>query len=278
MRARAILDLSQLRDSDFFEEVSNGMRAVLANAQGLLDDSSILRCAGRFRAEDLLKRVAEEEAAKYFILLDAVRTDRQALEFNSQLSRFNEHLAKGLYAGYQWTSPASYGESLSFLERERQELYLDGPNDVDWIFFNDILREREEALYVDYIENNGEHQWHEPRASTTIAGFDAAPRSVSFASELHRAGFDSPEALATIAGIWRGVRFQPEDHWQRCHEINLRTLKELASLNLLSEEGVAQSGRIAWRWLFPLSHADLRRITVRRADLKRQQDEWRPDW
>ena len=83
-----------------------------------------------------------EEAAKYHILLDAVRTDRRATAFSTQLSRFNDHLAKGLYAGYQSTAPASYGESLAFLERERRELYLDGFNDVDWIFGNDILRER----------------------------------------------------------------------------------------------------------------------------------------
>jgi hypothetical protein len=48
------------------------------------------------------------------------------------------------------------------VDRERKEFYLDGPNDVDWIFYNDILRTREETIYVDFVENDGQHVWHDP--------------------------------------------------------------------------------------------------------------------
>jgi hypothetical protein len=57
-------------------------------------------------------------------------------------------------------------EAVTYLARERQALYLDGPEDVDWIFRNAIEQRREEAIYVYYIAIrdywHDEHQWHCP--------------------------------------------------------------------------------------------------------------------
>lgn len=278
MRARAIADLTQLSDPEFFVEVSTGMRAVLKNACGLLDDALVLRAAGRHRAEDLLLRIAEEEAAKYHILLDAIRTDRKGPTLARQLRRFNDHLAKGLYAEYVKIAPASFDEVVEFLDSNRQSLFLDGPNDVDWIFSNSILREREEALYVDYIANGGDHLWVAPSVPVTAGMGFLEPRSVALASRLNQAGLDAPAALSVIAGIWRGSEFKRGDHWQRCHELNRATLRALADEGLLTDEGREDASRIAWDWLFPLHSADLSRIEIHRRDLEAQQRAWHPEY
>jgi AbiV family abortive infection protein len=278
MRPRAIADLTQLTDAAFLEQVSVGMQAVVRNARGLFEDAHELWRIGRHRAGEILAKFAEEEGAKYHILLDAVRCPRDGDALVRQLRRFNDHLAKGLYAEYLSIAPASYGEVLEFLERERRSLYLDGPNDVDWIFRNSILRDREEAIYVDYVDDGGTHSWLEPRRPVTAKFPLVEPRSISLASRLQAAGFGQPDSLAVVAKIWRGITFVPGDHWQRCNELNLQTIAALNERKLLTREGAAEARRLAWDWLFPLHAADLTEIPVARKDLEAIQEAWSPEY
>lgn len=57
-------------------------------------------------------------------------------------------------------------EAKRHVDRERRTLYLDGPNDIDWIFRNDITQRREEAMYLDYVAYrdhfHDEHVWYSP--------------------------------------------------------------------------------------------------------------------
>jgi len=143
------------------------------------------------------------------------------------------------------------------LERERRTLFLDGPNDVDWIFRNRILQDREDVFYVDYVESDGKRVWVEPTPPIVLGKRFVEPPSCSLATRLSDAGFDSPEALKVIAEIWRGVGFVPESHWQECHNRNLETLEALNDKTLLTAEGVDNAANIAWDWLFPLQAVDL---------------------
>lgn len=276
MRTRASADLSQLSDDDFFVEIANGMHKVLNNASTLADDARHLFEEKRSRSASLLLAVASEEAAKYHILLDAVRCERNTTAMIRQLKRFNDHLAKGLYARYVSIAPASFEEVLNFLRRERETLFLDGPNDVDWIFRNRVLQDREEVFYVDYVEAAGEHLWLEPSPLLTIGTRFPESRPLVLATRFSRAGFDNPAALRVIAEIWRGVDFAPEDHWQKCHERNIRTLTELDERSLLSRVSAQERVSLAWDWLFPLHSADLAPIKIERHDLEQQQRDWYP--
>lgn len=278
MRSKATQDLVQLTDADFFKELAHGMRAVMKNAYSLVDDARILADAHRHRSAELLLVVAEEEAAKYHILLDAARCERQGGNLARQLKRFNDHLAKGIYAEYVGIAPASFGEVLAFLERERRSLYLDGPNDVDWIFRNRILQGREEIFYVDYVEADGVHLWIEPGISRGFGERSHVPDSVRLAAALSEAGFDDPAALQVIAEVWRGVRFHPEDHWQVCEERNIKTLQLLNERGLLTGKGTENAGQLAWDWLFPLHSVDLSQIKVERMDLETIQQSWNPGY
>ncbi len=77
----------------------------------------------------------------------------------------NTQAARSLYAEYyNLASPSDLTEIQRYVDRERQTLYLEGLNDVDWVFRNDILRKRGESIYVDYVPYvdrvRDEHHWH----------------------------------------------------------------------------------------------------------------------
>src|SRR5688572_9600973 len=131
MRVRAIRDLCQLPDRRLFDELATGLRLVLTNAKRLQQAAKRLHKDGRVQASEVLDNVAAEEAAKFMIMIDAVRCPKS--ELGRQLSWFNHHLAKGIYSEYYETSPATFGEVRKAVERWRPTLYLDGPNDVDFI-------------------------------------------------------------------------------------------------------------------------------------------------
>jgi AbiV family abortive infection protein len=159
MRVRAIRDLANIRnDHEFFQELSEGLSLVAENASKLNDAIELLSSQKQFRAARVLLSVAEEEAAKYLILLDAARCPRHPQHLlPRQLGYFNSHLAKGIYAEASWWRVATFDDLRQHVDRERASHYLDGPSDVDWIFRNAILRRREERLYVDYVEVDGEN-------------------------------------------------------------------------------------------------------------------------
>lgn len=109
------------------------------------------------RAARLLSNVGQEEAGKFLVLIDSCRSpSSDASTIACQFDRARNHLAKLIYAQIADYSIASQEELLGAVERHRQALHLDGPNDFDWIFQNELIAEREGALYVDLVESEGE--------------------------------------------------------------------------------------------------------------------------
>jgi AbiV family abortive infection protein len=132
------------------------------NALALEADARELWQQKRGRGHAALRCHATEEAAKFLVLLDAVRCPRDPRDvLERQLSRFHDHLAKGIYARYCDLEPHTLADADRFTETDRLDFYLDGPNDVDWIFPNSILFARESALYVDYVKTDEGHVWQE---------------------------------------------------------------------------------------------------------------------
>ncbi len=163
MRVRAIKDLNQLSQNDFLREVARGLRLILQNANCLIDDAKLLlERDSNNNGVWILRGIAEEEAAKFLILIDAVRCPKKHERFEKHLQDFNEHVAKGIYAEYYNMRPATFGEIIRYVEFYRAEYYLDGPQGIEWIFRNSISQEREEMMYVDYIEDDEGHRWQKP--------------------------------------------------------------------------------------------------------------------
>jgi AbiV family abortive infection protein len=164
MRSRAIKDLAQLNSQEFFVQVAEGLAHVCENAARFNQGAKLLAAAENYRGAKVLEAFAKEEAAKYLILLDAVRCPRTNHDyFVGQLDKFNQHLVKGIYAEAASWRPADYLEVKNAVEHLCDDYYLDGPNGIEWIFENWIIRQREESIYIDYVENDSEHVWITPK-------------------------------------------------------------------------------------------------------------------
>lgn len=266
MRTKAIRDLVQLPDQAFFEEVSRGLAIVLNHASKLFVAAERVASSDR-TAGEILAAVAEEEAAKFLILVDAVRCPRSpSARFGKQLGRFNDHLAKGLYASAYSMAPGTLSDLRSYLDWYRSDFYLDGPNDVDWIFPNEIKYQREARFYVDYAAADDGNDWLDPRRYEEVISIDAyEPRALAVSKELSRAGITHPHALRIVAETWRGQDVW-NLNWDQIVDLNAQTLEEIRKRDLLSDPGIPVD-----HWQFPLYDLDLTIIEVDRNALRQRQ-------
>lgn len=282
MRPRAIKDLTQLQDLELFREVARGMYLCLLNALRLWRDARRLLAANRPQGFNILQSFVEEEAAKFHILLDAVRCPREQPDlFSRQLGYFNQHLAKGLYADYYSSRPTDLREIRQYVDQERKALYLDGPNDVDWVFRNDILRKREEVVYVDYVayadSNRDEHYWHCPDTSLMRLGNSRPrPKVLDVALALRLIGVTNERALAVVADLWRSNPLDDSMKWPTLREKNVQTIEMLKQAQLLRHRPQTIYEQVADEWLFPLYPLDLTEVRVDRAQLTEAQRSWYP--
>lgn len=282
MRTKAIADLGQMTDGDFFKQVSLGLGKIIENANTIEQDARLLQNDKKnIRGSQILMSIAIEEMAKCLILLDAVRCPREnAAVFSRQLKKFNDHLSKGLYIESCDIRPATFGEVKEWIDNERKEYYLDGPNDVDWIFRNWILQKREETIYVDFVEADSNHFWLSPKRydDNIIRSFDLGltPDIVKLVYAFAEGGFFQENALKAIAEIWRPVQMKDETHWIDIRNLNEQTLQKLNNEGLLIEQPSINYVTIKDRWFFPLHALDTRENKVNKAGLRKIQDDYYP--
>lgn len=191
----AIKDLAQLPDRRLFEEIAIGIRHIVENAESLESVAVRLAKMKEHRACGIIRSLVEEEAAKVLILLDVVRCPKG--ERNGRTRALNScysHLAKRIYAEACSWRPSNFYDLEQYIDLERREYYLDGPNDVDWIFLYDAKAERERRMYVDYVqdvtEQDGERYWVFPTATTSGERHDEhdTPTCLCMVRALHRVG------------------------------------------------------------------------------------------
>lgn len=280
MGRKAIQDLVQLSDDALFSEMEIGLNLCLINARRIQADAVLLSDNKRERGARILQLAAQEEAAKVLILVDAVRCPPKRPEFPRQLQKFTDHLAKGIYAEYCATKPATFGQAREWVERERKEFYLDGPNDVDWIFYNDILRRREDTIYVDYQELDGGHEWHDPAfggAARLSAGVFFTSSVLRLTDAMSNTGCLTAAALAEMASMWREVEMQDDFSWVALRDLNVETLNILKAKALLVDRPAEEYSTIGNDWLFPLWSLDLRTDKVKQSELRAIQESWQVD-
>lgn len=276
MRPKAIRDLVQLSDKDFLAQISVGFERVLQNAIRIDQDAESLRKQNRPNGCRILSGMAEEEATKCLILIDAVRCPRIPPEILSrQLGRFNDHLSKGLYAEACYWQPSNFQEFSSYVDNERKEFYLDGPNDIDWIFRNRIISEREETIYVDYMATDDEnHHWLAPREDKFL--LPETQGSLNLAKAFNDAGCTTPEALEVIADFWRPIVMEPNFTWLELRKLNYDTLKKLEDQDLLREQPRTVYSTITEWWSFPMFSIDLQLVKGNESELREIQKKWAP--
>lgn len=273
MKTKAIKDLSQLTDPYLFTQVSEGLNLIFDHMVSIEADVQYLIEQKRQCGFNILEAILKEEAAKFLILLDAIRCPRVPPDnFSKQLGRFNDHLAKGIYALIYDFCPGTFGDLYQMIKRECHEYYLDGPNAVDWIFKNEILQTREEHIYVDYIASEGEHMWLTPKRyylpEMAIFTSYLRPQVVKVVTSLWRAGLAKPDALSLLANNWRALQMTDDFTWRQLRECNIKTLDNLEKNNLLTTQDEAVCATIINEWAFPLYSLDIRIIKVDQENLK----------
>ena len=281
--SRAAKDLANFSDERFFQEISEGITEIVKNAADL-DEAALCLCkAKKYRAAEILGGFAEEEAAKALILIDVVRCPRDQPEKRGEtLQCFYDHLAKRIYSKMCSYHINSFEEALQIIEIDRRPFYLDGLRDVDWIFFNSIQSERENLMYVDFVqditEENGPHFWSCPPPSDSYLLKYRTPASVNVARAICNVGAGTPKGLAIIADIWR--KFEPTSGTSdEClKRLKVRTLERLHEEGLYSSNDSDEQFIMA-RWPFPLWPVKIRlqqeekkNLKKLRRDLRRQRE------
>ena len=232
---RAVGDLANFPDDHLFKEVSKGIPQIVQNATSLDETAHRLYQEKEYRASEIIRGFAEEEAAKVLILIDFVRCRRIRQKRRAETWMFKE--------------------LRELAEMCSRPYYLDGPNWVDWIFPNDIVAERENILYVDYVQDTideaGDYFWRIRDVPPLGPREYEASDCVKLSHALSEAGANSAGGLAVIADIWRGVEPEAETDRRQLQGLIADTLGQLAQCGHGLRDG-SVSSLIISSWSFPL--------------------------
>lgn len=282
MYARKLNSLAQMKRADRITVLSDGLPLIAANALAYERDARHMNGAGRFRSAAVLHSYAEEEAAKVVILLDLVRggLDDAAL-VKKAVRNFYSHLARGIYARVYETNIGSLDEARRYTTDLRQKLYLDGPMDVDWIFGNEVTTDREERLYVDYVEyENQERRWVSPLREGRDEFYELhSHRSwlLELVDVLGSLGVLSPGGVEATSAAWSGAAIDDDTYWDDFWRRNESVLQELRRRGQeFTDADQPAINFICQRWAIPLLPLDLSEIKTNIDDLTRER-EWRLD-
>ncbi|RDH86963.1 MAG: hypothetical protein DIZ78_05505 [endosymbiont of Escarpia spicata] len=282
MKHRAIRDLNQLSDNDLFYEIAIGLNKIYENCCELSESSKHLFENNNYRASNIIYSIANEEAAKYIILIDTLRCPRKNKKsITKQLAKFNDHMAKGVYAKLCGWSVSTYKELCSYIEGELDQYYLDGPMDIDWIFRNSIISNREEAFYVDYVQYDDEgHEWLAPKSNDTLgksAYFTISP-IISLVKALHNIGIENIESIKLFSDFWRTFEITDNTHIQELYDANLECLNILDDKDLLVATEEDQYSLVIKSLPFPLYNKDMKEKKISIQSLKNAQNDWCPEY
>ena len=274
---RAVGDLANFPDARLFKEVSEGIPLIAQNAVSLNETAYRLYQEKEFRASEIIRGFAEEEAAKVLILIDFVRCPLNPERRAETLKRFYSHVAKRIYAmTCSYPRISSFKELCELVRMECRPYYLDGPNWVDWIFPNSITADREQTLYVDYVQDitdeAGDYYWRVPAVPPPSPWRYETPDCVKLGQALSGAGANSPDGLAEIANIWRDFEPEPETDREKLQGLIAHTLNRLARCGSGAGDESAASLIIS-SWSFPLWPLAIKEPRAKAEDLKKLREE-----
>lgn len=230
------------------------------------------------REAEILVRNAEEEAAKALILMDIVRCPpkRAAAHAGKLMGYFYNHLARMIWADMCGAFVDTPAEIQHYVDMDRTSHYLDGPNDVDWIYSNSKLHRREAQLYVDIeSDDSGRLRWSSPDSGLAVLVFE--PAAVQAADALLELGAFSLDGLKAISKIWAQEYFEVDSTTATAKQLTEQTIAALIEAKLPAE--TATNGHVqALRrfWPMPMYNIDFTLIDVDVADLRAEQAVWVP--
>ncbi|MEK9518309.1 hypothetical protein MIU24_02660 [Streptomyces venezuelae] len=279
MKPRNFVALLNVPKAKRYVIVAEGLKLLSEHVATLRGDLVHLQEAGRHRSAPVIDGLASEEAAKILILLDVVRmgwTNDTAVR--DQLRRLHQHLARGIYCKVVAGAPADLAEVRRYTESLRRSHYLDGPNDVDWIFRNSVDSDREEQLYVDYVTYENGSFWTTPATRNSQDSDlwpDRASLVIDLVLSLQRFGCMTEKGLEIIAKVWDGVAVADDTHWSEIQALNEQVLRSLGAADLYGHDLTNDDARLAMQhWTFPLSGIELAPIEVKASELQAERERW----
>ena len=220
--------------------------------------------------------MGQEEAGKFLVLIDSCRSpSSDASTIACQFDRARNHLAKLIYAQIADYSIASQEELLGAVERHRQALHLDGPNDFDWIFQNELIAEREGALYVDLVESEGELLWSAPSDSL---GPQPVSGSVRLVLALLQTGLVSVDGLRILQDAWKGFDANARTKYSEWAQRTTAALDAYAASHPVGAGWEAAAGWVIELWPMPMVELDLSEVKVPIKDLAEQRQTQYDAW
>lgn len=150
---------------------------------------------------------------------------------------------------------------------------------MDWIFRNEILQRREEALYVDYVETDEGHVWLGParyHLDDRPVPIGLVLPNLLVSQALASAGVSSSDGLAVLADVWRATPVSLNLHWAEISEVNRTTLDELEKKGVLRGSPQEIYDRIIDHWQFTMYDLDLSMVEVKKETLRKLQQDWNP--
>lgn len=283
MIPRRLRTIAQIPEARRLHVLAEGVTLLSDSVKTLEKDAVELAALRRHQSAAVLRCFSEEEAAKVLIVLDIARAGwRDHKAVSACMSNFYSHLARGLYTQAYGGSPADLAEVRRYVDTWRQEFYLDGPMDVDWIFGNEVITSREERLYVDYVEEeDGNHRWVGPAERALL--FDepfTSPNPTSVVVQLidamDRIGLLTESGLEAIHRVWATATVPDSMQWMDLRPYNLAVIDQLvaAGLDLTTDTHKEAAKYVLEHWIFPLSSLDLSMVRVALTDLKEQRERW----
>lgn len=274
VQPRALAALLQKPVAQRLPIIAEGLTLVVEHVGELRRSVATLQSVGQLRAAAILDIVAGEEAAKALILLDLVRVGwADQVVTSRQIKSFSSHLARGIYAEVSMMNPGSFRDVREMVARHRPSQYLDGPNDVDWVYRNTIESKREETLYVDYVQYEDEHRWVSP-AETITSPYSAWTEASKLVHAMERSGLLSLRGLELTAEAWRGAQIADSMSWPEVAGRSVGILRVLGAEGAHNPAFSAEDAElIRERWTFPMHGLDLSRLQVTEEELRKERDD-----
>ena len=219
----------QQKPADRIALISEGLQLVAENVAALDLGIEALNETKTKRGSWVLASQADEEAAKALILLDFVRLDpRIQKTVARQLRCFHQHLARCIYVEMTEMSPADFREVRRIVESMRPSHYLDGPNDVDWIFRTNCLLSASGSYTSTLNPKITGCAGLRPQRMLSSASVAPLSRIRNLVRSFARLGLFSIAGLTLVAELWSDQEIDDDTRWTEIVALNCDLAKSLA--------------------------------------------------
>lgn len=197
-QARKLCQMPHIQRLEFLSE---GLPLIHGSARSLWEACRKL-AKKKPREASVLQGLAEEEAAKVLILMDAVRCPKSRIDskLGTIISWFYDHLARLIYVESVGWKPTGVKELQAYVDTHRKAYELVGYAG-EYIVPNWKLYMRESLLYVDVeADEDGKLSWGDPVGQHSYFLTDPPP-VLQLVEAMELAGLFSLEGLRATSEI-----------------------------------------------------------------------------